>query len=431
VENRILVDFYGYYKHQDTLSRQGGQSTDPKYGAILSSTDPEEKDTVDEEEDEDQNKPYLPPNQQITTAFTGQDLAVGNNKSLKTENGAQGQTSYLKRLTLDEIAKNKEVMLGRPQDLMFISPFVLGYSLRSKIWLRFYIEDCRPIEWNDEAYEHLVYPEEQKDLVLTFVQNHKKTRDTTGEGIDVIKGKGQGLVFLLSGPPGTGKTLTAEAVADRSRRPLLYLQAEDLGINAAVLGANLKKFMEMATEWNAVILLDEADVFLGERNPVDIARNELVSIFLREIEYYRGILFLTTNLFNTIDTAFRSRVNIHLVFQTLPPDSRKVVWQKFVDRLPPALAKDLDIIQGKSKEGEAREEAKMIKPSELLSDEDFSELSQWDLNGREIKNAVKTVRAWCECKGYAMTLSRLESGIRVTAPNASKRGTADTSLYDD
>jgi SpoVK/Ycf46/Vps4 family AAA+-type ATPase len=81
--------------------------------------------------------------------------------------------------------------------------------------------------------------------------------------------------MLLSGPPGTGKTLMAEAVADRTRRPLFYLQAEDLGINAAVLGANIKKVFQMATEWDAVILLDEADVFMAERHPQDIARNEL------------------------------------------------------------------------------------------------------------------------------------------------------------
>ena len=75
--------------------------------------------------------------------------------------------------------------------------------------MSFYIDDIKPINWNDEAYDHLVYPEEQKDLVLSFVENHKRTRQ--GVDDDVIMGKGQGLILLLSGPPGTGKTLTAEA----------------------------------------------------------------------------------------------------------------------------------------------------------------------------------------------------------------------------
>jgi SpoVK/Ycf46/Vps4 family AAA+-type ATPase len=189
-------------------------------------------------------------------------------------------------------------------------------------------------------------------------------------------------------------------VADKTRRPLYYLQAEDLGINAAYLGPKIKKVFEMATEWNAVILLDEADVFMAERSPADIARNELVSIFLRELEYFRGIIFLTTNLYSTIDTAFRSRVNIHMLFEPLPPASRLVLWRKFLDRLPMESGK--------------------VRPLEGLERGDLEELAKWELNGREIKNAIKTVKMWCDCKEYDMSLLRLESGIKVTAPQAKK-----------
>lgn len=282
--------------------------------------------------------------------------------------------------------------------------------------------------WNDHAFSHLVYDSQQKDLVLSFVENHKPvehhspgTSEAAAPMDDVILGKGQGLIVLLSGPPGTGKTLTAEAVADRTHRPLLYLQAEDLGINAAALGANIKRVFEMATEWDAVILLDEADVFMAERNPNDIHRNELVSIFLRELEYFRGVIFLTTNLYDTIDTAFRSRVSLHLLFQALDRDARETVWRKFLDRLPDmseeAAAADVD--------DETRPAVE--KP---LDDEDIRQLSLWQLNGREIKNAVRMVHSWCHHKGYIMTLERLESGIRVTSPHASKSGDVDDDLYE-
>jgi AAA+ superfamily predicted ATPase len=223
--------------------------------------------------------------------------------------------------------------------------------------------------------------------------------------------------MLLSGPPGTGKTLMAEAVADRSHRPLFYLQAEDLGINAAALGANIKRIFEMATDWDAVVLLDEADVFMAERNPNDIARNELVSIFLRELEYFRGIIFLTTNLYHTIDAAFRSRVSLHLLFKSLPADARELVWRKFLGKLPQKML-------------ESEQPGEAPKPNIELSDEDYKELGQWKMNGREIKNAVKMVQSWCDHKAYQMDLARMESGIKVTAPHANKEGEADHSLYD-
>jgi len=288
----------------------------------------------------------------------------------------------------------------------------------------FYVEDIEPMVWNDKAYEHLVYDEQQKDLVLSFVENHGQSKSMVE---DVIVGKGQGLIILLSGPPGTGKTLTAEAVADRTHRPLSYLQAEDLGINAATLGANIKRVFEMATDWDAVILLDEADVFMAERNPNDIHRNELVSIFLRELEYFRGIIFLTTNLYHTIDSAFRSRVSLHLLFNPLSNEARELVWRKFLNRMPAARPPRPTITDGKVGNQVAEGEAD-AHPD--LSDEDLKELSLWSLNGREIKNAVKMVRSWCDHKGYDMSLSRLENGIKVTSPHASKQGKTDDSLYD-
>jgi SpoVK/Ycf46/Vps4 family AAA+-type ATPase len=242
--------------------------------------------------------------------------------------------------------------------------------------------------------------------------------------------------MLLSGPPGTGKTLLAESVADRTRRPLFYLQAEDLGINAAVLGANIKKVFEMATEWDAVILLDEADVFMAERHPQDIARNELVSIFLRELEYFRGIIFLTTNLYSTIDSAFRSRVSLHLLFTALTPDARMLIWRKFLDRLPPSPEAKLLPAPPEGKPAQAgkdapppTEDAEVEVP---ITDEEIKDLAAWQLNGREIKTAVKMTKTWCDHKGYAMTLSRLENGIKVTSPHASKVShEQDTSLYDE
>lgn len=337
------------------------------------------------------------------------------------EEGEAVKVTQKSRLSDEEQVTNKNDMLSREDDLGYMSELIGGYALKNKIWVQFYVEDLQPMVWNDHAFEHLVYDAQQKDLVLSFVENHNTQFHNGGAKSsnmeDVIRGKGNGLILLLSGPPGTGKTLTAEAVADRTHRPLFYLQAEDLGINAASLGANIKRVFEMATDWDAVILLDEADVFMAERNPNDIHRNELVSIFLRELEYFRGIIFLTTNLYHTIDSAFRSRVNLHLLFQALSKEARETVWRKFLDRMP---------------------EARALPPTEdpasaenrPLDDDDIKQLGLWQLNGREIKNAVKMVRSWCDHKGYVLTLERLENGIKVTSPHASKDGDVDGDLYE-
>jgi AAA+ superfamily predicted ATPase len=115
-------------------------------------------------------------------------------------------------------------------------------------------------------------------------------------------------------------------------------------------------------------------------------------------------VFLTTNLLSTIDNAFRSRVNIHLLFDSLSPSSRRQLWQKFMERLP-------------------KEEKK-----KKLSAKDLKELAKWELNGREIKNSIKTVRNWCIVKDLEMNLERLESGIKNTTPQATKVDEDDSSV---
>jgi len=76
------------------------------------------------------------------------------------------------------------------------------------------------------------------------------------------------------------------------------------------------------------------------------------------------------------------------------------IWNKFLLRLPSEGTNLLDVLE--------------------IGKEDLKELAAWELNGRQIKNALKTTSIWCQCKGLRMTLKKLESGICVTAPQAKK-----------
>lgn len=80
------------------------------------------------------------------------------------------------------------------------------------------------------------------------------------------------------------------------------------------LDRNLTKILRQGTLWNALLLLDEADVFLEQRTSFDVKRNSLVSIFLRQLEYYKGIIVLTSNRVETFDKALESRHLLSLYF---------------------------------------------------------------------------------------------------------------------
>jgi SpoVK/Ycf46/Vps4 family AAA+-type ATPase len=185
----------------------------------------------------------------------------------------------------------------------------------------------------------------------------------TGFRITTNSSEAEGLTCLdrlLAGPPGVGKTLTAESVADDLRVPLYIMSAGDLGTEPREIEVKLNFIMSNAAKWNAVLLLDEADVFLKARSVSDLERNKLVSIFLRMLEYCTGILFLTTNRIKNIDDAFHSRIHVTLNYPNLSQASRRRIWEAFLGKHSNISANEID------------------------------ELSKLDLNGRVIKNIMKT-----------------------------------------
>lgn len=89
------------------------------------------------------------------------------------------------------------------------------------------VDRITEVTWNKAAFKQLVVPEETKELILATVTVHGQRSSAT---MDIIDGKGQGLLMLLHGGPGTGKTLTAESIAEMQERPLYRVTCGDIGI---------------------------------------------------------------------------------------------------------------------------------------------------------------------------------------------------------
>ena len=199
---------------------------------------------------------------------------------------------------------------------------VHGFVLRSRKWRTFNIDDVEDVR-NSSGFDDLVLPPGHKDTVEALVNRHSRgtrtvdIRTEANTSMDLITGKGKGLIILLHGAPGVGKTSTAECVAEKTERPLFPITCGDLGESAMEVEESLERNFSLAHRWGCVLLLDEADVFLSLRNQNDLSRNAIVSVFLRTLEYYSGILFLTTNRVGALDPAFKSRIHISLYYPNL------------------------------------------------------------------------------------------------------------------
>ncbi|OSX56736.1 hypothetical protein POSPLADRAFT_1050435 [Postia placenta MAD-698-R-SB12] len=255
-------------------------------------------------------------------------------------------------------------------DLLLAPPIVYGFALLEKKWLVFSIDRLQSITWNDEVFANLVLPGSRKALLRSLVEVHMARIGPD----DFVPGKGQGLVINLFGPPGVGKTLSAEATSEHIRCPLLAVSAGDLGTTARDLDVKLQRLFKMASTWKAVMLIDEADVFLEERSLNDQERNAMVAVFLRNIEYYTGILFLTTNRVKTFDPAFLSRIHVALNFKGLSKSAKVQIWRSF-----------------------------LLKAGAEPVDDRLEELAERDINGRQIKNAVRTAHSLAVSRGEKLS----------------------------
>ncbi|OAA34848.1 ATPase, AAA-type, core [Metarhizium rileyi] len=250
----------------------------------------------------------------------GVGVGVGSNPSLPKKVRTTTQHQVGKDEKKDGTEQPQQLS---DEQLLICSLYVRGYSLRKKSWGQFFVDHVRDIDWKPNIIDDLLLPNDFKDLILAFVRGQLSQDDDFD---DIIEGKGKGFIMLFSGNPGVGKTLTAECIAEEMKAPIYSITSADLGEDAATVERKLLQILDLATRWKAVLLFDECDVFLESRSRQHMNANAIIATFLRTLEYYKGVLLLTTIRLSSIDPAFQSRIHLTLDYPDLDPSIRRDLW---------------------------------------------------------------------------------------------------------
>lgn len=201
-----------------------------------------------------------------------------------------------------------------------IRPMLRVFDLGTHDTLWVNATDMASYEYDHSLAEKLILPPDQRELLDIL------TTDISTFASDIIEGKSAGNVILCKGIPGVGKTLSAEIYAELIERPLYAIHSGSLGTDASSIRKNLERIFGQAKRWDAVLLLDEADVFVIERG-TNIEQNAIVAEFLRTLEYFDGLLFLTTNRANEIDEAIISRCAAIIDYRVPGRADAARIWQ--------------------------------------------------------------------------------------------------------
>ncbi|KAK3954781.1 hypothetical protein QBC32DRAFT_335414 [Pseudoneurospora amorphoporcata] len=252
----------------------------------------------------------------------------------------------------------------------FLVPATLPvYGLGCRKWLWILTDKLQRVEWNKSALTYLQQDRITKSLVETLLQGHKNPRTVSHDGSSA---KRRGLIFHFYGEPGLGKRFTAESIAETLEQPLYSISSRELGRGIETVERRLRNFFRRAQQWNAVALIDEAHVLFQKSNLLDLSIDTpamarvFYQLLLRLMESFQGVLVLISTHKREFDEDFRSYIHLTIGYPKLSSKAQSQIWTYLAK-----TQKDTDIDQS-------------------WTDEVFRELGRLSINGRTIKNTLRT-----------------------------------------
>lgn len=222
-------------------------------------------------------------------------------------------------------------------------------------------EKARRAAEGKKMFDSVILAEEKKEEIMAAVSQIHNTEKIFKEwGFEDIFEKGTAVALLFYGKPGTGKTLMAEALAKYLGRKLKLIQtAEVESMEPGGAERAIREYFKYADKNNEVLLFDECDSLIYNRNSVGAIMAAQVNALLSSLEQYKGVAIFTTNRLGHLDDAFERRVSAKVEFPKPTRELRELIWKRMIPSKAP-IAKDVD----------------------------FSELARIPIAGGNIKNVV-------------------------------------------
>jgi SpoVK/Ycf46/Vps4 family AAA+-type ATPase len=224
------------------------------------------------------------------------------------------------RLVSDEDQENKVELISDGELRIPTALRLRCYDITKHLTAVVPVDHLEEYIYDPSVKNKLILPESSRNLLDVLIDHEESLME------DIIKGKTGGIIVLATGRAGLGKTLTAEVYSEVMEKPLYVVQSSQLGIEINEIENNLLKALKNASRWKAILMIDEADTYIHERGN-DITQNCIVGVFLRVLEYYNGVLFMTSNRPEVVDDAIMSRCTAHLHY--VHPDQEELlkIWE--------------------------------------------------------------------------------------------------------
>lgn len=174
--------------------------------------------------------------------------------------------------------------------------------------------------------------------------------------------------------------------------PLLRISLADLSLDVFEAREKLRQILSYAIAWNAIVLLDNADVIMEERTLTDVNRNSLVSMFMTEIENFDGVMFLVTNRVGTFDMAASHLFQIIEHVPSLDKNARWEIWKSVL--------------------AQAAADGELITEEVSRYLQDYAERDMSNSNARQIKNSVNMAIALARLQNCSLRVKHIQTVLK-------------------
>jgi len=230
-------------------------------------------------------------------------------------------------LLLEEVKEGEPLMSGKlilPKEIVHLLCF--GEKQKPKFGINFPAKEVSTLmEWSDLIVNETIHT--QINQIKLWIKHHKTLLIDWGMNKTILPG----FRSLFYGPSGTGKTLTATLLGKEFERPVYRIDLSQ--VVSKYIGEtekNLEKIFGLAENKDWILLFDEADALFGKRTSTkssnDRYANQEVSYLLQRVEWFNGLVILTSNFKNNIDDAFLRRFNSIIKFSKPTIEERIKLW---------------------------------------------------------------------------------------------------------
>ncbi|TGO55305.1 hypothetical protein BOTNAR_0248g00050 [Botryotinia narcissicola] len=241
--------------------------------------------------------------------------------------------------------------------LKLLPPTVEGFVLERKIRKMQSVDTISDLKQegaeNPVDFKFLVIPEGHESVLKALVGTHPSSQSlpsrisrdpckflTQFRGRTLLIKIKASLAILLHGPKSTGKFLTVKALASHFNRPLYTITNADLGMITWDAARELATHFKRATKWNCIIAIPDAERRFPHRKSPSDGDSNTSGLFLRELELFRGIVILTTNIKDDVEEQVVRGMNMCLESDFWSRSENLQVWQNVLEKRRIHPAKD-------------------------------------------------------------------------------------------